>query len=234
MKFRLSKTFLVSLLLGVAGTYVQAGELYPWQLTRDSLLLFEGTTYRYTVDTAENEGLVSTLPSVAELKEQLVRSGSGVFRLFTSKGQEKTKGMPAGGDYLQGTAKKRLPIGVRKGALPPMVELDRSAFTVKTAGTLTLDFYAGQRSPMTTVTIRIPEGIDVTLDNTTVNIIGRGEVLLRDLPKQSIGRTGTNYSYKKVGDVEIRREEKKGTLLLFKDLDFRPSNGPDIIFAFVV
>ena len=49
MKFRLLKTFLVSLLLGVAGTYLQAGELYPWQLTRDSLLLFEGTTYRYTV-----------------------------------------------------------------------------------------------------------------------------------------------------------------------------------------
>lgn len=232
MKFRLSKTFLVSLLLGVAGTYVQAGELYPWQLTRDSLLLFEGTTYRYTVDTPENEGLVSTLPSVAELKEQLARSGSGVFRLFTSKGQEKTEGMPVSGDYLLGGAKKRLSIGVNKGALPPMVKLDRSTFTVKTAGTLTLDFYAGQRSPMTAVTIRIPEGIDVTLDNTTVNIIGRGEVLLRDLPKQSIGRTGTNYSYKKVGDVEIRREEKKGTLLLFKDLDFRPSNGPDIHLCF--
>ena len=117
MKFRLLKTFLVSLLLGVAGTYLQAGELYPWQLTRDSLLLFEGTTYRYTVDTPENEGLVSTLPSVAELKEQLVRSGSGVFRLFTSKGQEKTEGMPVSGDYLQGATKKRLFIGVRKGAL---------------------------------------------------------------------------------------------------------------------
>lgn len=232
MKFRLLKTFLVSLLLGVAGTYLQAGELYPWQLTRDSLLLFEGTTYRYTVDTPENEGLVSTLPSVAELKEQLVRSGSGVFRLFTSKGQEKTEGMPVSGDYLQGATKKRLFIGVRKGALPPMVKLDRSTFTVKTAGTLTLDFYAGQRSPMTTVAIRIPEGIDVTLDNTTVNIIGRGEVLLRDLPQQSIGRTGTNYSYKKVGDVEIRREEKKGTLLIFKKLDFRPSNGPDIRLCF--
>lgn len=232
MKFRLLKTFLVSLLLGVAGTYLQAGELYLWQLTRDSLLLFEGTTYRYTVDTPENEGLVSTLPSVAELKEQLVRSGSGVFRLFTSKGQEKTEGMPVSGDYLQGATKKRLFIGVRKGALPPMVKLDRSTFTVKTAGILTLDFYAGQRSPMTTVAIRIPEGIDVTLDNTTVNIIGRGEVLLRDLPQQSIGRTGTNYSYKKVGDVEIRREEKKGTLLLFKKLDFRPSNGPDIRLCF--
>lgn len=51
---------------------------------------------------------------------------------------------------------------------------------------------------MTTVTIRVPEGIDVTLDNTTVNVIGRGEVILRDLHKQSIGRTGTNYSYKRL------------------------------------
>lgn len=85
---------------------------------------------------------------------------------------------------------------------------------------------------MTTVTIRVPEGIDVTLDNTTVNVIGRGEVILRDLHKQSIGRTGTNYSYKKVGDVEIRKDGKKGTLLIFKDLDFRPSNGSDIRLCF--
>ena len=62
MRSILSKTFLLSLLLGVAGASIQAGELYPWQLTRDSLLLFEGSTYRYTVDTPENEGLSSTLP----------------------------------------------------------------------------------------------------------------------------------------------------------------------------
>ena len=190
----------MSLLLGVAGASIQAGELYPWRLTRDSLLLFEGSTYRYTVDTPENEGLSSTLPSVEALKEQLAHSGSGVYRLFTSAGQEKTEGFPAHGDYLQSTSKKRLLVGVCKGALPPVIKLDRTAFTIKTAGSLTLDFYAGQRSPMTTVTIRVPEGIDVTLDNTTVNVIGRGEVILRDLHKQSIGRTGTNYSYKKVGD----------------------------------
>ena len=82
MRSILSKTFLLSLLLGVAGTGIQAGELYPWQLTRDSLLLFEGSTYRYTVDTPENEGLSSTLPSVEALKEQLVHSGSGIYRLF--------------------------------------------------------------------------------------------------------------------------------------------------------
>ena len=183
MKFILLKTFLVLLLLGVAGTNIQAGELYPWQLTRDSLLLFEGTTNRYTVDTPENAGLSSILPSVEALKEQLFHSGSGVYRLFTSTGQEKTEGFPANGDYLQSSSKKRLPVGIRKGALPPLIKLDRTAFTIKTAGNLTLDFYAGQRSPMTTVTIRVPEGIDITLDNTTVNVIGRGEVILRDLPK---------------------------------------------------
>ena len=89
----------MSLLLGVVGTGIQAGELYPWQLTRDSLLLFEGSTYRYTVDTPENEGLSSTLPSIEALKEQLVHSGSGVYRLFTSAGQEKTEGFPVNGDY---------------------------------------------------------------------------------------------------------------------------------------
>lgn len=121
-----------------------------------------------------------------------------------------------------------VPIGVRKGALPSVLKIDRDEFTIKTAGKLTLDFYAGQRSPMTTVIISVPEGIDVTLDNTKVNIIGRGEVLLRDLSKQSIGRTGTNYSYNRVGEVELQKIDKKGTLLIFKELDFRPSNGPDI------
>ena len=81
----------MSLLLGVAGTGIQAGELYPWQLTRDSLLLFEGSTYRYTVDTPENEGLSSTLPSVEALKEQLVHSGSGIYRLLLLPDRRKRK-----------------------------------------------------------------------------------------------------------------------------------------------
>lgn len=101
-----------------------------------------------------------------------------------------------------------------------MLKLDRTEATIRTAGKISLDFYAGQRTPMSTVTIHIPAGIDVTLDNTTVNVIGRGEVLLRDLPKQSIGRTGTNYSYHKVGEVEIRKDGKNGTRLIFKKLVF--------------
>lgn len=228
MKTSISKTLCACLLLGVTNINGRAEEIYPWQLTSDSLLLFEGTTYRYTVDTPENEGLVSTLPTVMELKKKLVDAGVGTFNLLAVDGKEKTLGMPENGDCLLFYSGKRLPIGVRKGALPSVLKIDRDEFTIKTAGKLTLDFYAGQRSPMTTVIISVPEGIDVTLDNTKVNVIGRGEVLLRDLSKQSIGRTGTNYSYNRVGEVELQKIEKKGTLLIFKELDFRPSNGPDI------
>lgn len=228
MKTSISKTLCACLLLGVTNINGRAEEIYPWQLTSDSLLLFEGTTYRYTVDTPENEGLVSTLPTVMELKKKLVDAGVGTFNLLAVDGKEKTLGMPENGDCLLSYSGKRLPIGVRKGALPSVLKIDRDEFTIKTAGKLTLDFYAGQRSPMTTVIISVPEGIDVTLDNTKVNVIGRGEVLLRDLSKQSIGRTGTNYSYNRVGEVELQKIENKGTLLIFKELDFRPSNGPDI------
>lgn len=228
MKTSISKTLCACLLLGVTNINGRAEEIYPWQLTSDSLLLFEGTTYRYTVDTPENEGLVSTLPTVMELKKKLVDAGVGTFNLLAVDGKEKTLGMPENGDCLLSYSGKRLPIGVRKGALPSVLKIDRDEFTIKTAGKLTLDFYAGQRSPMTTVIISVPEGIDVTLDNTKVNVIGRGEVLLRDLSKQSIGRTGTNYSYNRVGEVELQKIEKKGTLLIFKELDSRPSNGPDI------
>lgn len=228
MKTSISKTLCACLLLGVTNINGRAEEIYPWQLTSDSLLLFEGTTYRYTVDTPENEGLVSTLPTVMELKKKLVDAGVGTFNLLAVDGKEKTLGMPENGDCLLSYSGKRLPIGVRKGALPSVLKIDRDEFTIKTAGKLTLDFYAGQRSPMTTVIISVPEGIDVTLDNTKVNVIGRGEVLLRDLSKQSIGRTGTNYSYNRVGEVELQKIDKKGTLLIFKELDFRPSNGPDI------
>ena len=228
MKTSISKTLCACLLLGVTNINGRAEEIYPWQLTSDSLLLFEETTYRYTVDTPENEGLVSTLPTVMELKKKLVDAGVGTFNLLAVDGKEKTLGMPENGDCLLSYSGKRLPIGVRKGALPSVLKIDRNEFTIKTAGKLTLDFYAGQRSPMTTVIISVPEGIDVTLDNTKVNVIGRGEVLLRDLSKQSIGRTGTNYSYNRVGEVELQKIDKKGTLLIFKELDFRPSNGPDI------
>ena len=134
----------------------------------------EGTTYRYTVDTPEDSGLVST-------------------QVF-----------------------------------PPRLRLNREAMTVRGRSPLVVDFYAGLRSPNATVTFHIPAGIDLTLDNTTVNLIGRGEVRLREFSKQSIGRAGSKYSYRQVGTVELVDEENKGKRLIFRNVDLRPANGADI------
>ncbi len=201
----------------------------PWVLKSDSLLLYKGTTYRYTVDTPENEGLVSTLVGVEELKKQLKENGMEEFRLYSRNGMEKETGLPETGDYLQAiSSDKRLSIRVCKGALPPRLELDRTQMTIQTSGSLALNFYAGQRSPKMTVRIHIPDGIEMTLDNTTVNLIGRGEVLLREFSHQSIGRTGTDYSYKKPGEVTLYGDKGGGKVLELKGLDLRPSNGPDV------
>jgi hypothetical protein len=58
-----------------------------------------------------NEGLSSILPSVEALKEPIGTFRFGVFRLFTSAGQEKNRRFSGSGDYLQSTSKKRLLVG---------------------------------------------------------------------------------------------------------------------------
>ena len=68
---RLVFLWLVSL-LGSIGAYSQEDASYPWQVKGDSLLLFEGTTYRYTVDTPEDSGLVSTLIKVEDLRRGII------------------------------------------------------------------------------------------------------------------------------------------------------------------
>lgn len=114
---------------------------------------------------------------------------------------------------------------------PPRLKLERAALTVNTKSELQLDFVAGQRGLMSSITIYVPQGINVSLANTTVDVIGRGEVTLSDLCKQSIGRTASNYSCDKVGEVELK-QEKKGTLLIFKNIDLRPNNGIDLRLRF--
>lgn len=225
---RLFFLWLVSL-LGSIGAYSQEDASYPWQVKGDSLLLFEGTTYRYTVDTPEDSGLVSTLIKVEDLKKQLKENGLGRFSLFSSNGREKMHGYPETGDYLLAASPgKRFAVKVHKGALPPRLCLNREVMTVPGKSSLLVDFYAGQRSPDVTVTFHIPAGIDLTLDNTTVNLIGRGEVLLREFSKQSIGRAGSKYSYRQVGTVELVDEGNNGKRLIFSNVDLRPANGADI------
>lgn len=201
-----------------------------YDLTRDSLIVFSGETFRYTVDTPEDSGLVSTLPSV---KEIIAGINNAQCRFIDKSKKIKTDGFPENGDTFEqltpgGKTKSRHKVGVRQAALAPTLKLRRNTATTGTINEIAIDFNAGQRSPMTTIDITIPSGIEITLDNTTINVIGRGETVLRNLPKQSIGRTGTNYSYSRVGDVELTKQPDNTTLLRLKNIDLRPFNGIDL------
>ena len=78
-----------------------ASGLTPWVLKADSLLLSSGTTYRYTVDTPEGEGLVSTLPSVTELVELFSKSEKAVCRVTDMHGNIKVDRTPLEGDRME-------------------------------------------------------------------------------------------------------------------------------------
>lgn len=228
------KIGILSLSLAALALPCQAQTGDEWRLTADSLILYSGQTCRYTVDTPEGEGVVSTLLPVSGLLERLSGTSGATYRLTDARQQPRTGGMPQSGDRLEqlspasGKVVKCYKVGIREAALPPSLQLQREAVTAGVSQDITLDFFAGQRTPMAEVNILVPAGIDVTLDNATVDVIGRGPVVLRELPKQSIGRTGTNYSYKQVGKATLHPAGKKGTVIRFSELDLRPSNGPDI------
>lgn len=202
-------------------------------VTDDTIILVAGSTYSFTVDTPEDQGLVSTNPTVADLLGQITPAdGSApVLRVTDQTGVERKEGEVQSGDRLivgEGSAARTYRLDHRPLALSGRLELERTAITTNAPQDVTLSFTAGQRSPDATVRIFLPAGIEVTLDNTTVNVIGRGEVTLRDLPKQSIGRVGSAYSYSKVGEVAIAQATDGGSVLTFKHLDLRPANGADL------
>lgn len=199
----------------------------------DTLVISSSSTFLYTVDTPENQGLVSTGLTVNSLQEQLRRKDNQPFAytILDKEGKEKVNGYLVSDDILEVTIsdkKKQFNIQVEEKALSPKLVVHRENYTVDIPSDIVLDFIAGQRTPNATIRVYIPKGINVTLDNTTVDVIGRGEVNLRDLPKQSIGRTGTNYSYKKVGEVTISPHTGGGQIITFSNIDLRPLNGIDL------
>ncbi|AWI10257.1 endopygalactorunase [Ereboglobus luteus] len=198
-------------------------------VTGDTITLITGTTYSFTVDSQRDEGLVSTAATVAQLAKQLAPSGKITITRAGKKLDDADT--PAAGDTLviAGKPKRTLAIKTTEAALAGSLTLHRESITAGAAPSeITLDFTAGQRTPNATVAFEIPAGINVTMDNTFVNVIGRGEVPLSGLATQSIGRTGTNYSYKQVGRVSIKGDPSTGQAVLFTGIDLRPLNTPDI------
>jgi polygalacturonase len=205
------------------------------EIKNNTIVVVTGSTFRFTVDTPEDQGLVSTRPTVQQLLEQLSSKDGSVqqYRVTDKQGNIKRNGDITAGDQLEvtaqdGIATKKYLLVLHPLALSGQLNLQQERVTVNTSKDLVLFYTAGQRSPDATVKIYLPAGIHATLQNTFVNVIGRGDVTLQNLAQQSIGRTGTKYSYNKVGAVTITPLANGGTVLHFSHLDLRPANGADL------
>jgi len=206
------------------------------QINANQLILVSGSTYRFTVDTPEDKGLVSTRATVDEIMREItsVDGSAQQYQIKDSKGIPKNTGTLTEGDWLlvtaqDGKAVRKYTISFKKMALGGKLSLLQNQLTKNTNTTLTLSYTAGQRSPNASVQLFLPLSIEPTLSNTSVNIIGRGFVKLSDLGAQSIGRMGSLYSYTKVGDVALTKSANGASIITFKKLDFRPSNGADLV-----
>lgn len=169
-------------------------------ITGDSLFVISGKTQLFTVDTPEGERVISTCPGADQLTSE-IRSTNGTaltYRIFGVRGNEKHAEKIESGDKLQITAQDGLQaikhIAVRQMALCGSLSLLQSQITRGSTRDLYIQFHAGQRTPNATVEFTIPAGFFFSQENVLVNIIGRGFVKLKDLPNQSIGRVGSDYS----------------------------------------
>jgi polygalacturonase len=218
--------------LFMIGTWMKLSAQYVGRITNDSIIVITGSTYSYTVDTPENEGLISIKTEVRQLLAEIrSKHGSAQYKVINKDGVIKETGELVTGDRLivtSGKASKTYHIATSRMAIGGQLQLEKKALTVGTSSDLILYFTAGQRTPNATVKIYLPAGIEVTGDNTTVNVIGRGAVKLNDLATQSIGRVGSAYPYRKVGNFAVTKSDDGSSILLFKHLDLRPANGADL------
>jgi polygalacturonase len=205
------------------------------RITKDTIVVITGSTYSFTVDTPEDQGWVSTKPAADKLLPELAsKDGSAqTYQLIDKQGAVKKEGEIADGDRLivtaaDGKTTRAYHIALQPMALSGRLTIAQPAMTAGSTRSLVLFFTAGQRSPDAAVRIYLPAGIEATTVNTTVNVIGRGDVALKDLATQSIGRVGTHYAYSSVGNVTIAKQSNGGSLLSFTHLDLRPANGPDL------
>lgn len=192
--------FLLWICILFTGNTVMAQMQRQWTVKEDTLFLYDGQTRQFSVDTPADKGVVSTLISEDDLLQQL-----------------KDAGIP-------------LPNHRRivKKALPSVLQTDRQQYTAYLSQDISIKFIAGQRTPDADIFIRIPDGIELTPDNTYINIIGRGNILLRQLPKQSAGRYGDQLSYQQVGRYKIKEEGSRGKVLHLSGIDLRPFNKYDV------
>lgn len=208
-------------------------------ISSEFITITSGDTFIYTVDTPEGEGRTTlTINTVEELLNQIT-SKTSTKQSYIVKGEngaEKQLNDPIEqGDILTVRVDEEshdYKLNIVKGAVRGKLELVKSEITEKTPSEVVLNFFSGMRSPATEVVLKVPKGINATMDNTTVNVIGRGEVKLSELATQSIGRVGAGYRFQQVGTVDIENNVDGSQLITFKGLDLRPANGADLQITF--
>lgn len=83
------------------------------------------------------------------------------------------------------------------------------------------------RTPKADFEIVLPKEINFKDDAVYCNVIGRGEVLLAELEKQSPGRAGIGHEVT-VGRGSVNRNTDGTCTLGIRDVDLRPDNGADV------
>ncbi|TXK84605.1 S-layer homology domain-containing protein [Paenibacillus sp. N3.4] len=228
----------------VSNTDIQLKDLaynYVSEITGNSINITSGNTYIYTVDTPDTpaDGLTTlTLKTVGELFNQITSKTSAVqtYAVKSSSGTAKNVSSSLVQDDVltvsSGPDSHDYKVNVIKGALRGDLQLVNSEMTANTASNVVLNFFAGMRSPAAEVVLKVPNGIHSTMDNTKVNVIGRGDVKLSGLATQSVGRTGAGYRFPQVGTVAIVDNSDRSQVITFKGLDLRPANGADLQITF--
>ncbi|MCI6886497.1 MAG: hypothetical protein MR868_04505 [Lachnospiraceae bacterium] len=204
-------------------------------VTEDTIEVITGRTYRFTVDTDNNQesGLTTTAVTAGEFLKQMKENlgSDAAVSMTDAAGSEKSSDAEiVSGDVLtavKGAESSSYTVQVKQKALRAVFESNDQYLTVGSDKELILNFHAGQRTPNGTVIIDVPAGIDIDVDDTYVNIIGRGEVALSELSDQSPGRYGGGYDVK-VGDAELTDLGEAGTRITLSGLDLRPDNGIDV------
>ncbi|MDR3218721.1 MAG: T9SS type A sorting domain-containing protein [Dysgonamonadaceae bacterium] len=231
------------------------------KITGSELFLNEGNTYIYTVDTDIDKGITeSKISSVASLLSQ-IKSKYNTVQSYVVKSADnvvKTETVAVvEGDKLivmVGGKEKTYTIRIQRGATAGKLELvtiartvnmgmvatgnvevtgGKATITANTPTNLRLNFYAGMRGPAVTVRITVPQGINATTNSTTVNVIGRGTVLLSELATQSVGRFGDGYRFPKIGQAEIQKNADGSQTVVLSGLDLRAQNKQDVEITFL-
>ncbi|MBO9154025.1 endopygalactorunase [Chitinophaga sp. GCM10012297] len=234
MKLTPVLAFITMACFAVSATAQQLPSPHIARITKDSVIVITGVTQRFTVDSPEDQGPVPTAVNTALLPRELIASfpNAAMINVVGKDGLAKTQGTLETGDKVAAGG-RMYHIGLQEMALNAKLEILQPAFTAGAAGrSMTVKFYAGQRSPDVAVRLRVPATIGATMQNILVNVIGRGFVRLDSLHLQSIGRTGTAYSYSKVGEADIKKTADGASVITLRHLDLRPDNNGDVIFIF--